>query len=133
MLVLTRKAGERVLIGDDIVITILDTRGDGIRIGIDAPRGVNIQRDEIVRAVGEANVEATRTASDAEARLKAALGLGPEVVPTTPAVAPTKPAEPVAGNPKPASPASASPELTSTELPSPKPAPTAVPRPAARQ
>lgn len=77
MLVLTRKAGERVLIGDDIVITILDTRGDGIRIGIDAPRGVNIQRDEIVRAVTEANVEATHVANDAEARLKAALGLGP--------------------------------------------------------
>lgn len=79
MLVLTRKAGERVLIGDDIVITILDTRGDGIRIGIDAPRGVNIQRDEIVRAVTEANVEATHVANDAEARLKAALGLTPAV------------------------------------------------------
>jgi carbon storage regulator len=77
VLVLTRKAGERILIGDDIVITILDTRGDGIRVGIDAPRGVNIQRDEIVRAVTEANVEATHVDGGAEARLKAALGLGP--------------------------------------------------------
>jgi carbon storage regulator len=97
VLVLTRKAGERILIGDDIVITILDTRGDGIRIGIDAPRGVNIQRDEIVRAVTEANVEATRADGGAEARLKAALGL----TPTAPAAtqpptssAPTPPAVP---------------------------------------
>lgn len=75
MLVLTRKVGERILIGDDIVITVLDSRGDGVRIGIDAPRGVKIQREEVVRAVTEANVEATRAASDdAEARLRAALG-----------------------------------------------------------
>jgi carbon storage regulator len=94
VLVLTRKAGERVLIGDDIVITILDTRGDGIRIGIDAPRGVNIQRDEIVRAVTEANVEATHVANDAEARLKAALGLGPEV----PIDAPQPSATPASGS-----------------------------------
>jgi carbon storage regulator len=86
MLVLTRRAGERVLIGDDIVITILDTRGDGIRIGIEAPRGVNIQRDEIVRAVAEANVAAnvaaTQTSNDAEERIKAALGLVPAAAPT---------------------------------------------------
>jgi carbon storage regulator len=75
VLVLTRKVGERILIGDDIVITVLDSRGDGVRIGIDAPRGVKIQREEVVRAVAEANVEATRAASDdAEARLRAALG-----------------------------------------------------------
>lgn len=76
MLVLTRKPGERVLIGDDIVITILEGRGDGIRIGIDAPRGVKIQRAEIVQAVTEANVAASQLSSDdAEAQLKAALGL----------------------------------------------------------
>ncbi|MCU1582077.1 MAG: carbon storage regulator [Microbacteriaceae bacterium] len=85
MLVLTRRAGERVLIGDDIVITILDTKGDGIRIGIEAPRGVNIQRDEIVRAVSEANVAATQANPDAENRIKAALGLVP---PTAPAAVP---------------------------------------------
>ncbi|MCW4385715.1 carbon storage regulator [Salinibacterium sp. SYSU T00001] len=75
MLVLTRKPGERVLIGDDIVITIIENRGDGIRIGIDAPRGIQIQRAEIVQAVSEANVEATNVSADAEERLKAALGL----------------------------------------------------------
>lgn len=80
MLVLTRKVGERILVGDDIVITVLDSRGDGVRIGIDAPRGVKIQREEVVRAVTEANVEAAAaagsagSADDAEARLRRALG-----------------------------------------------------------
>lgn len=78
MLVLTRKAGERVLIGDDIVVTILESRGDGVRIGIDAPRGIRIQRDEVVKAVTEANQEATERAAgtdDAEALIKESLGL----------------------------------------------------------
>jgi carbon storage regulator len=75
MLVLTRKPGEKILIGDDIVITVLDTRGDSVRIGIDAPRGVKIQRDEVLRAVTEANLAATRADADAEVRIKASLGL----------------------------------------------------------
>lgn len=73
MLVLTRKSGEQILIGDDIVITVLDSRGDGVRIGIDAPRGVRIQRNEVVRAVEEANVAATAEVPDAEERIKALL------------------------------------------------------------
>ena len=78
MLVLTRKIGERVLIGDDIVVTILDSRGDGIRIGIDAPRGVRIQRDEVIKAITEANQEASAAAAstkDPEALIKKSLGL----------------------------------------------------------
>ena len=77
MLVLTRKPGERILIGDDIVVTILDVRGDGIRVGVDAPRGIKIQREEILRAVTESNVAATQSTADAEDRIKAALGLAP--------------------------------------------------------
>lgn len=73
MLVLTRKPGERVLIGDDIVVTIIETRGDGVRIGFDAPRGVRIHRAEIVRAVTEANVQATHADEGAEERIKAFL------------------------------------------------------------
>ena len=77
MLVLTRKAGEKILIGDDIVITVLDVRRDGVRIGIDAPSGIKIQRDEVVSAVSEANVAATHADSDAAERIKAQLGLTP--------------------------------------------------------
>lgn len=85
MLVLTRKAGERIVIGDDIVITILDTRGDGIRIGIDAPKGVKIQREEVLQAVIDANVAAASASEHAEEQIKAALGL------------PTKPMAPASG------------------------------------
>lgn len=64
MLVLTRKKGERILIGDDIVLTVLDIRGDGVRLGVDAPRGVRIQRDEVVAGVAEANRAAVETEVD---------------------------------------------------------------------
>ena len=77
MLVLTRKPGEKILLGDDIVITVLDSRGDSIRIGIEAPRGIQIQREEVVRAVGEANVAAANVQADAEELLKATLGVPP--------------------------------------------------------
>ncbi|MDJ0338873.1 carbon storage regulator CsrA [Cryobacterium sp. PH31-O1] len=74
MLVLTRKPGEKILIGDDIVITVLDARGDSVRIGIDAPRGVKIQRDEVLRAVSEANLAASHIDTEAEERIKRSLG-----------------------------------------------------------
>jgi carbon storage regulator len=86
MLVLTRKPGERILIGDNIVVTILDSRGDGVRIGIDAPRGISIQREEVLRAVADANIAATEAGPEDAERIKAALG----ILPTAPAT-PTEP------------------------------------------
>lgn len=65
MLVLTRKVGEQVLIGEDIVVTVLDVKGDSIKIGIDAPKGVRIQRQEVIAAISEANRAAAASASDA--------------------------------------------------------------------
>jgi carbon storage regulator len=47
MLVLTRKCQQRILIGDDIVVTVLEIRGDQIRVGISAPRDVPVFREEI--------------------------------------------------------------------------------------
>jgi carbon storage regulator len=73
VLVLTRKLGEKILIGDDIEVTVLDVRGDGVRIGIDAPRGVKIQREEVLRAVEAANREATAGDDDAQETLLASL------------------------------------------------------------
>ncbi len=58
MLVLSRRVGERLMIGDDVVITVIDVRSDGVRIGIDAPREVRVTRAEIYEAVTEANREA---------------------------------------------------------------------------
>lgn len=47
MLVLSRHPGERIMIGEDIVITIVDIRGDKVRIGIEAPVEVQVDREEI--------------------------------------------------------------------------------------
>lgn len=77
MLVLTRKKGERVMIGDDIVITIIDVRGDSVRIGLDAPKGVPIQRAEVVTAVAEQNRAAAQTDDAAAATLVDLLGPRP--------------------------------------------------------
>jgi carbon storage regulator len=80
MLVLTRKKGERVLIGDDIVVTLIDVRGDSVRIGFDAPRGVTIQRAEVLAAVSEANTEAAATGAGAGEVLIGLLGgAAPEI------------------------------------------------------
>ncbi|KKL28675.1 hypothetical protein LCGC14_2372790 [marine sediment metagenome] len=47
MLVLSRKKDEAIIIGDDIKITIVDVRGDKVRLGIDAPRSIPVHREEI--------------------------------------------------------------------------------------
>ena len=55
MLVLTRKPGEKLMIGDDIVITVLSVDGDKIKLGIDAPKNVEVYRKEILDAIVEEN------------------------------------------------------------------------------
>ena len=76
MLVLTRRANESIVIGDDITVTILAVTPSGVRVGIDAPRDKRINRAEIVIAVGDANQQAAQTSADASAEslLLGALG-----------------------------------------------------------
>jgi carbon storage regulator len=76
MLVLTRKPGEKIMIGDDIVITVMEGRGDGVRIGIEAPRGVSVQRSEVVAAIAAANVAAAQAGPETEELLKAFVAPG---------------------------------------------------------
>lgn len=58
MLVLTRKTSESIKIGEDIEITILSINGDQIKLGINAPRDVEIHRKEIYLSIQESNSEA---------------------------------------------------------------------------
>ena len=64
MLVLSRKPGEAIRIGDDIEILIIEVRGDTVRIGIEAPRSVDIFRKELLDHVQSANVEAAKGVID---------------------------------------------------------------------
>lgn len=59
MLVLTRKTGESIQIGDDITIKIVAVEGDQIKLGIDAPKNVDIHRSEIYQQIIEANQQAS--------------------------------------------------------------------------
>ena len=51
MLVLSRKMDEKIIIGDSITITVVDIRGDKIRLGIEAPRDIPVHREEVYRAI----------------------------------------------------------------------------------
>ena len=64
MLVLTRKASEGILIGDDIEIRINRIDGDTVRLGIHAPKHVSIYRDEIYRQMKDANRVAARKSGE---------------------------------------------------------------------
>ena len=58
MLVLTRKAGEKIQIGDSITLQIMDVKGRQVRIGIVAPDDVKIHREEVYRRIKDQNIEA---------------------------------------------------------------------------
>lgn len=62
MLVLSRKQGESVVIGNDILVTVLEVRGDQIRLGIDAPRSVSVHREEVYLQVARENTAAIASA-----------------------------------------------------------------------
>jgi len=55
VLVLTRRANQSIMIGADVVVTVLEVRGDQVRIGIDAPRSVSVHREEVFRELEAAN------------------------------------------------------------------------------
>ncbi len=60
MLVLSRQRGESIMIGDDIEIMIVDIRGDKVRLGINAPRGIQVHRKEIYEAIKAQILAASR-------------------------------------------------------------------------
>ena len=65
MLVLTRRPGESIMVGKDIVITVIEIKGGQVRIGIDAPRDVQVHREEVYEQVRQENIAAVASARDA--------------------------------------------------------------------
>jgi carbon storage regulator len=65
MLILARRPGERVVIGDEILVTVMEVSASTVRLGIEAPRGVSIFREEIWLAVKEENRAAAEAQADA--------------------------------------------------------------------
>jgi carbon storage regulator len=73
MLRITRRAGERIVLGDNVIVEVIEVKGGTVRLGIDAPRSVPIYREEIWLEVKRENEEAARAAGgplpDASGRL----------------------------------------------------------------
>ena len=67
MLVLSRQRDQSIIIGDNIVITVVDVRGDKVRLGIDAPSEIPVHRREVYEAIQRENLRASQLQPD-EAR-----------------------------------------------------------------
>lgn len=76
MLVLSRRIGEKIVIGDGIVVTIVEVHRDSVRLGVDAPRSVPVNRAELLEAVSEENV-AAMSDTEAAAALSSLQGMRP--------------------------------------------------------
>jgi len=67
VLVLTRKSGQSIRIGDDIVVKIIDIDGSQVKIGIEAPKGIPIFREELYEKLKESNIEALKSSKELKA------------------------------------------------------------------
>ena len=76
MLVLSRIKNETIMIGDDIEITVVDVKGDTVRLGINAPRSIPVHRKEIYLAIQQENIEAAKSDRVGLERLGELLGGG---------------------------------------------------------
>jgi carbon storage regulator len=63
MLIITRKPGEKIMLGDDVIIEVMEISGSRVRIGIAAPRSVPVYREEIWNAVKQENAAAAAAAA----------------------------------------------------------------------
>lgn len=59
MLVLSRKKGESIMIGDDIELVVVEIKGDQVRLGVKAPKHIEVYRNEVFTAISESNKEAS--------------------------------------------------------------------------
>ncbi|HTV10790.1 MAG TPA: carbon storage regulator CsrA [Acidimicrobiales bacterium] len=66
MLVLTRHVHQSIVIGHDVVVTVLEVRGDQVRLGITAPKDIQVHREEVFAALSAANRQAATSVADLE-------------------------------------------------------------------
>jgi carbon storage regulator len=71
VLVLTRKPGENIRIGADVIVTVLGVRSGHVKIGVQAPKGVPVHREEVYERIAEANRESRAAGVDPEAASRA--------------------------------------------------------------
>ncbi|MFG0326085.1 MAG: carbon storage regulator CsrA [Phycisphaerales bacterium JB037] len=84
MLVLSRQRDETIMIGDEIEITVVDIRGDKVRLGITAPTCIAVHRKEVYEAIRRENEQAARIANGDLASLTRPIRPGPERTKTGP-------------------------------------------------
>jgi carbon storage regulator len=61
VLIITRRPGEKIMLGDDVVIEVIEVSGSSVRVGIQAPKSVAVYREEIWRSVKQENAAAAAT------------------------------------------------------------------------
>jgi|SRR5690606_26099628 carbon storage regulator len=77
MLVLSRQRDETIMIGDEIEITVVDIRGDKVRLGITAPTRIAVHRKEVYEAIKRENQQASRMAQDHIGSIGKSISPGP--------------------------------------------------------
>jgi carbon storage regulator len=64
MLILSRRVNEKIVIGDDIIVSVVEVRGDQVKLGIEAPRHVKVFREEVFIAIQEENKKAAASGAE---------------------------------------------------------------------
>lgn len=64
MLILTRRVGERVMIGDDVAVTVLGMRSNQVRVGVEAPREISVHREEVYARIRKERIAAVAAAAE---------------------------------------------------------------------